>query len=99
MQCLEAALRKKEPAAAIFLCAKKPSGSLSRECLDHVVIYGGRHLRQLLLAYMANCNFARTHLPLNKDARYCAPFRLLGAFTRAQLSADYTISIFGFDLR
>ena len=43
-------------------------GSLRRECLDHVVVFGERHLRQLLLAYMAYYNFARTHLSLNKDA-------------------------------
>jgi hypothetical protein len=31
--------------------------------------------------------------------RYRGPFRPLGAFTRAQFSADYTISMFGFNLR
>jgi Integrase core domain len=48
--------------------AERLIGSLHRECLDHVVVYGERHLRQLLLAYMAYYNFARTHLSLNKDA-------------------------------
>jgi transposase InsO family protein len=48
--------------------AERLIGSLRRECLDHVVVYGERHLRQLLLAYMAYYNFARTHLSLNKDA-------------------------------
>jgi hypothetical protein len=36
--------------------------------LDHVVVLGERHLRQLLLSYMSYCNEARTHLSLNKDA-------------------------------
>jgi transposase InsO family protein len=40
--------------------AERLIGSLRRECLDHVVVYGGRHLRQLLLAYMAYYNFVRT---------------------------------------
>jgi hypothetical protein len=31
--------------------------------------------------------------------RYRGLFRPLGAFTRAQFSADYTISMFGFNLR
>jgi transposase InsO family protein len=43
-------------------------GSIRRECLDHVVVSGERHLRHLLLYYMAYYNSARTHLSLNKDA-------------------------------
>jgi transposase InsO family protein len=43
-------------------------GSIRRECLDHVVVFGERHLRYLLLSYMAYYNSARTHLSLNKDA-------------------------------
>ncbi len=43
-------------------------GSIRRECLDHVVVFGERHLRHLLLSYMAYYNNARTHLSLNKDA-------------------------------
>jgi transposase InsO family protein len=43
-------------------------GSIRRECLDHVVVFGERHLRHLLLAYMHYYNGARTHLSLNKDA-------------------------------
>jgi Integrase core domain len=46
--------------------AERLIGSLRRECLDHVVVFGERQLRQLLLTYMAYYNFART--PLNKDA-------------------------------
>jgi hypothetical protein len=47
--------------------AERLIGSLRRECLDHAVVFGERHLRQLLLAYIAY-NFVRTHLSLNKDA-------------------------------
>jgi transposase InsO family protein len=43
-------------------------GSLRRECLDHVVVFGERHPRHMLLLYMAYYNGARTHLSLNKDA-------------------------------
>ena len=43
-------------------------GSLRRECLDHVVVFGERHLRHILLLYMDYYNNARTHLSLNKDA-------------------------------
>jgi transposase InsO family protein len=43
-------------------------GSIRRECLDHVVVFGGQHLRQLLGSYQRYYNDARTHLSLNKDA-------------------------------
>jgi hypothetical protein len=43
-------------------------GSIRRERLDHVVIFGERHLRHVLLSYMHYYNSARTHLSLNKDA-------------------------------
>jgi transposase InsO family protein len=43
-------------------------GSIRRECLDHVVVFGEQHLRHLLLSYMAYYNGARTHLSLSKDA-------------------------------
>ena len=43
-------------------------GSIRRECLDHVVVFGERHLRHMLLLYMEYYNDARTHLSLNKDA-------------------------------
>jgi transposase InsO family protein len=43
-------------------------GSIRRECLDHVVVFGGRHLRHLLRSYASYYNAARTHLSVNKDA-------------------------------
>ena len=35
---------------------------------DHVVVFGERHLRHVLLSYMHYYNGARTHLSLNKGA-------------------------------
>ena len=48
--------------------AERLIGSIRRECLDHVVVFGERHLRHLLLSYMKYYNGARTHLSLEKDA-------------------------------
>ena len=42
-------------------------GSIRRDCLDHVVVFGERHLRHLLELYQQYYNDARTHLSLNKD--------------------------------
>jgi putative transposase len=43
-------------------------GSVRRECLDHVVVFGEWHLRRILSAYFAYYHRARTHLSLDKDA-------------------------------
>jgi transposase InsO family protein len=43
-------------------------GSLRRECLDHLVVSGERHLRRILKTYASHYNQVRTHLSLGKDA-------------------------------
>ena len=43
-------------------------GTLRRECLDHVLIFGERHLRRILALYSSYYNQTRTHLALRKDA-------------------------------
>src|SRR5258708_17079102 len=48
--------------------AERLIGSIRRECLDHVVVFGERHLRYVLLSYMHYYNEVRTHLSLGKDA-------------------------------
>jgi transposase InsO family protein len=47
--------------------AERLIGSIRRECLDHVVVFGERHLRHVLSCYMEYYNAARTHLSLDKD--------------------------------
>jgi transposase InsO family protein len=41
--------------------AERLIGSIRRECLDHVVVFGAQHLRRLLLSYLDYYNTARTH--------------------------------------
>ena len=48
--------------------AERLIGSIRRECLDHVVVFGEQHLRHLLSAYQRYYDEARTHLSLMKDA-------------------------------
>src|SRR5436853_6958663 len=43
-------------------------GTVRRECLDRVLIFGEAHLRQILSSYAAYYNKVRTHLALGKDA-------------------------------
>jgi transposase InsO family protein len=44
------------------------TGSIRRECLDHVIVFGEAHLRRVLHAYADYYNGTRTHLSLGKDA-------------------------------
>src|ERR1700756_3007898 len=53
-------------------------GSIRRECLDHVIIWGEAHLRQVLKAYTAYYNATRTHLGIDKDAPNCRPIESCG---------------------
>jgi transposase InsO family protein len=43
-------------------------GTVRRECLDRMLIFGEAHLRQILSSYAAYYNKVRTHLALGKDA-------------------------------
>ena len=46
--------------------AERLIGSVRRECLDHVIVLGERHLRRLLTAYLSYYHGARTHLCLGE---------------------------------
>ncbi len=48
--------------------AERLIGTLRRECLDHVMIFGDAHLRRVLSAYASYYNRTRTHRTLQKDA-------------------------------
>ncbi|WP_425905465.1 integrase core domain-containing protein [Nitrobacter sp. TKz-YC02] len=48
--------------------AERLIGLIRRECVDHIVVFGERHLRHVLHSYMSYYNGTRTHLSLNKDA-------------------------------
>jgi len=43
-------------------------GTISRECLAHVIVLGEKHLRRVLKEYLAYYHGSRTHLGLEKDA-------------------------------
>src|SRR3954465_12851454 len=58
--------------------AERLIGSIRRECLDHVVVFGERHLRHILLSYMNYHNEIRTHLSLEKDAPISRALELAG---------------------
>jgi hypothetical protein len=47
--------------------AERVIGSIRRESLDHVIVFGEAHLRRVLKAYASYYNQVRTHLSLNKE--------------------------------
>ena len=46
--------------------AERPIGTLRRECLDQMLVFGEAHLRRILSAYATYYNQARTHMALQK---------------------------------
>jgi hypothetical protein len=48
--------------------AERLIGSIRRECLDDLVVFGEAHLRRVLKNYGSYYNQVRTHLALDKDA-------------------------------
>jgi transposase InsO family protein len=59
--------------------AERLIGTLRRECLDHMVIFGEAHLRRILSAYALYYNQTRTHLALNKDCPLERPIQRFGS--------------------
>jgi hypothetical protein len=53
-------------------------GSIRRDCLDHVLVFGEQHLRHLLKSYQSYYNEARTHLSLQKDAPFSRTVQAYG---------------------
>src|SRR5207245_6004139 len=45
--------------------AERLIGTLRRDCLDHVLIFGARHLRRIQTSYSCYYNETRTHLSLD----------------------------------
>ena len=58
--------------------AERLIGSIRRECLDHIVVFGEAHLRRILFAYADYYNEVRTHLSLFKDSPVQRPVQRCG---------------------
>jgi hypothetical protein len=57
-------------------------GSIRRECLDHVVVVGERHLRHVLASYQTYYNEVRTHLRCRRTRRFGVMYAEQGACVR-----------------
>jgi putative transposase len=65
--------------------AERLIGSIRRECLNHVLVLGERHLRRILTRYFRYYHQARTHLALDKDAPDLRPIDFPAAGRIVQL--------------
>jgi hypothetical protein len=61
--------------------AERLIGTLRREGLDHMVIFGEAHLRRILSAHAVYYNQTRTHLALHKDCPLGRPVQRFGRVT------------------
>src|SRR4051794_8609222 len=59
--------------------AERLIGSIRRECVDHVIVFGERHLRHVLRSYAEYYNGVRTHLSLAKDSPLTRPVQAFGS--------------------
>ena len=55
-------------------------GTIRRECLDHMIVFGQAHLRRILDKFAAYYNESRIHRSLDKDAPFHRAERV-GAIT------------------
>jgi transposase InsO family protein len=58
--------------------AERLIGSIRRECLDHIIVFGEAHLRRILKSYADYYNSVRTHRSLHKDAPISRPIHRTG---------------------
>jgi transposase InsO family protein len=58
--------------------AERLIGSIRRECLDHIVVFGEAHLRRVPATYTSYYNELRTHLSLSKDSPGYRPVQRYG---------------------
>jgi transposase InsO family protein len=58
--------------------AERLIGSVRRECLDHIIVFGEVHLRRVLRSYADYYNDIPTHRSLHKDAPVHRPVQRVG---------------------
>jgi hypothetical protein len=75
--------------------AERLIGSIRRECLDHLLVFGEAHLRRVLKTYAAYYNGIRPHLSLGKRRSFGDRTKF-GSPRLSQFSARPIINTSGF---
>jgi hypothetical protein len=79
--------------------AERLVGSIRRECLDPIVVFGDAHLRRILAVYAAYYNDVRTHLASPKAHRSVVLFSGSARSLCDQSSPAFIINIAGSNFR
>src|SRR5258708_14300763 len=76
--------------------AERLIGSVRRECVDHIIVLGELHLRQILQSYARYYNDIRTHRSLDKDAPVSRQIQLSPSAKNAvgQISTEMPVTQF-----
>ncbi len=74
-------------------------GTLRRECLDRMLIFGEAHLRRILTLYACYYNESRTHLSLHKDAPLGRAVQRYGKVVATPVLSGCIIATRGYDFR
>ena len=61
--------------------AERLIGTIRRECLNHIIVFGEVHLRRILGEFVAYYNESRVHRSLDKDAPFRRVIERLGVIT------------------
>jgi hypothetical protein len=77
--------------------AERLIGTIRRECLDHLIVFGEAHLRRVLSEYAAYYNGLRTHHALNHDAPIHREIERIGPLHRVLCSAAFITNMAGFE--
>ena len=61
--------------------AERLIGTVWRECIDHLIVFGEAHLRRVLIKFATYYNECRIYRSLNKDAPFHRAIQRLGTIT------------------
>jgi putative transposase len=77
-------IRTPVPSPRANAFAKRFVGTLRRECLDHVLILGERHLRKVLAEYARHYNGHRPHQALQQESPQRQPSQVVDITARIE---------------
>jgi transposase InsO family protein len=79
--------------------AERLIGSIRREWLDHIVVFGDAHLRRILAAYIPITTSSERICPWTRIRRAIGQSSRTASLRRDRFSADFIINIAGFSSR